>query len=179
MQVIYAPEKRTKHLTDVYCFLAGGITNCYNWQDEVIAELKKLEEEDAEDYDGPMELIVFNPRRPNFPIDDPDAAEEQIKWEFDNLQACDIFSMYFCGGESDQPICMYELGRNIQLWSGYDDPEQHIAVSVEKGYKRFNDVKIQCKLADENALLWLATENVTPKSHAESIWYCFKSLRQE
>ena len=166
MKIITAPEKYERHLSDIFCFLAGGITNCYKWQDEVIEALKQLEKKDSEDYDGCNKLVVFNPRRENFPINDPKAAEEQIAWEYNAIEKCDIFSMYFCGGESDQPICMYEFGRQLLQKSFELEPQHHLAVSVEKGYKRFNDVVIQSKLADPDAALWLETEDVTPKSHA-------------
>ena len=93
--------------------------------------------------------MVFNPRRKDFPINDPNAAEEQIKWEFNMLEQCDIFSIYFCAGESDQPICMYELGRNIcRMQMRFPTNwEMHLAVTVEKGYKREKDVNIQTSLA--------------------------------
>ena len=136
---------------EVRCFLAGGITGCPDWQSKVIEELIRLDEEDqgckdkiAKDYT----LVLFNPRRENFPIDDPTAARNQITWEFDNLETSDIFSMYFCAGESDQPICMYELGRNVAQFSGiYDNPLDYICIAVENGYKRKQDVDIQMELA--------------------------------
>ena len=58
-------------------------------------------------------LYLLNPRREDW-IEEPGAAERQIEWEFDMIERCDVFTMYFAGGESDQPICMYELGRNIE-----------------------------------------------------------------
>ena len=91
-----------------FCFLAGGITDCSNWQKTVINFLK--ERENCMTLDN---LVLFNPRRDNFPIDDPSAADKQIEWEYDWLGMSDIFSIYFDGGNSDQPICMYELGRYL------------------------------------------------------------------
>ena len=88
-----------------YVFLAGGITNCPEWQVEVIDKLKDF-----------SKGTLLNPRRKNFPINDPNASREQIEWEFNAISNCDIFSMWFCKGESDQPICMYELGRNLTLF---------------------------------------------------------------
>jgi hypothetical protein len=106
MKVITAIDEynERKQENDVFCFLAGGITNCAEWQDAVLDLLK-----DEDDH-----LIIFNPRRKKFPINDPTASFEQIKWEFDHLMNCDIFSMYFDGTEqSDQPICFYELGKYL------------------------------------------------------------------
>jgi hypothetical protein len=42
-------------------FLAGGITGCKNWSKIVVDGLKDLD------------IIVFNPRRENFPIKNPNA----------------------------------------------------------------------------------------------------------
>ena len=106
MRIITAPEPLDINDDDVVVFLAGGITNCPNWQKEVIELLQRA----VSRYSN---LVILNPRRDNFPIDDLNAAEEQITWEFNALERCTVFSMYFSDGDSDQPICMYELGRNI------------------------------------------------------------------
>ena len=144
MKVITAPEHYDLQPGEISVFLAGGITNCEDWQTEVIKLLQK------NNYPTDIEnLVIFNPRRENFPINDPNAAQEQIEWEFNALEKCDIFSMYFSGGDSDQPICMYEIGRNIvrmQMKHPLDWMER-IIITVEKGYKREQDVRIQTQLA--------------------------------
>ena len=101
-------------------------------------------------YPGKLDnLVVFNPRRENFPIDDPNAAYEQIAWEFNWLQKMDVFTMYFSEGDSDQPICLYELGRNIMTMMQRfpNDYAERIVVSYDKNYRRAQDVKIQTDLA--------------------------------
>ena len=98
-QIITAPNIEVPKFTSV--FLAGGITNCKEWQKEVIERLQ---------YD---KVSIFNPRQEHFDISDKNASYKQILWEFERLEKMDIFSMYFCNDNSDQPICMYELGRNI------------------------------------------------------------------
>ena len=170
MKLITAIEHYEKHPDDILCFLAGGITQCSDWQSEVIKELKKY---DAE------HLVVFNPRRENFPIHDPNASEEQIKWEFEQLQRMDIFSMYFCNSKSVQPICMYELGRNLVGMEHRfpDDFTDRIVVSVEKGYSREQDVRIQTKLAiPYDTPLFL---NVSPKTHAKIIHFIYEKLIED
>jgi len=170
MKVITAPEQYEKQEGDVLLFLAGGITNCPNWQKEVIALLEKV---------NPSDLVVFNPRRDNFPIHDPNAAKEQITWEFKYLNMADIFTMYFCSGESDQPICMYELGRHLHRISeenGWDNVIDHTVVSVEDGYKRKNDVIIQTSLALERPVEFVST-GATPFRHAEDILMTYLSLK--
>ena len=120
-----------------HIFLAGGITNCKDWQKIVIEKM--------EDYD----VVLYNPRRENFDITNPSATEDQIKWEFDCLENCDIFTMYFCRSESDQPICMYELGRNIvRMQQRFpEDWFKRIIITIESGYSRESDVINQVKLA--------------------------------
>ena len=154
MKVITAPLQPVLEENDISCFLAGGITGCWNWQEKVI--------ECLEQYKGTENLIIFNPRRETFDVTNQDAAFEQIKWEFDALQKADIFSMYFCGGESDHPICMYELGRNLMAKT-YDD----VVVSIEPGYRRAQDVIIQMELALNGKNQ--AHVYATPESHASEI----------
>lgn len=163
MKVITAIEEYKKESYEVSCFLAGGISKCWEWQDAVIKYLKEI------DSKRPMhDLVLFNPRRANFPINDPNASEEQICWEFKNLQEMDIFSMYFCGNtESDQPICFYELGRNLNIMnerylsnSGTTQkypmiitavsPSITCIVTCESDFRRIKDVDIQTKLAIGN-----------------------------
>lgn len=169
MKVITAPQDYEPQEHDIRCFLAGGITNCHDWQKEVIEYLQ---------YVNPGNLIIFNPRRENFPINDPNAAKEQITWEFENLNKADIFSMYFCSGESDQPICMYELGRHLErMLKDYPFIEifDRIVVSVEDGYRRKNDVIIQTELAFGSRLAFeypddcFVTTHATPFDHAGEI----------
>ena len=141
MKLITAPEIYTPKEGEYAVFLAGGITGCHDWQSRVINYLKDFHHTDN--------LVIFNPRRDNFPIDDPNAVEEQIKWEFDHIEKSDLFTMYFCNSESDQPICMYELGRNLVRWQERfpEDYHMRIIISIETGYKRTKDVEIQSKLA--------------------------------
>lgn len=165
MKIITAPEIY-KNDSNIACFLAGGITNCLNWQDEVIKNIKEYSSSENIDL---KYLDIYNPRRANFPIDNPNAAQEQIEWEFKYLEKCDIFSMYFCNAPSDQPICMYELGRNIsEIRNEYMGTWGHrIIVSVEKGYKREQDVLIQTRLATNNIIKPFSY--ATPMSHAIAI----------
>jgi hypothetical protein len=135
MRVIEAPNE----LFDVprpAIFLAGGITGCPDWQKTVI--------------DGLSDInfgCLLNPRRANFPIENPNAAREQITWEFVALHKADVFSMWFCNTTSDQPICFYELGRYVALRQ-VSNQLNHVLVGVEKGFKRSQDVYIQTELVD-------------------------------
>jgi len=110
-------------------FLAGGITNCPDWQKEIIEKLENF-----------PNLTIYNPRRANFPIEDPHAAEEQITWEFNKLQSSDMIIFWFSRG-SLNPIVLYELG----MWGNSGD--KPILIGIDPEYERHQDVIIQTKLA--------------------------------
>ena len=144
-------------------FLAGEITNCKEWQKAVIEE---LEFED---------ISIFNPRQEHFDVSDKSASYKQILWEFERLEKIDIFSMYYCNDNSDQPICMYELGRNIVRMQNRfpSDWDKRIIISVEDGYRRKADVLIQTELATQNKVF--VDDNATPDLHAQ---YIKKAIRK-
>jgi hypothetical protein len=110
-------------------FLAGGITNCPDWQAILLEDIKEL-----------PNLTIYNPRRKNFPIGDPKAAEAQITWEFIHLLNADIILFWFAQG-SLNPIVLFELGR---YGLSSDRP---IIIGVDPQYERKQDVVIQTKLS--------------------------------
>lgn len=131
-RVFVAPEKCASD--GIKLFLAGGITGCPNWQKDAISYL--------EDTD----LILLNPRRDNFPIHDPNAAFEQILWEYEHLRLADAILFWF-PKETLCPIVLYELG----AWSMTQKP---IFVGVHEDYARKNDVVIQTSLARPEVYVW-------------------------
>ncbi len=130
MKYIESPERiempRSMRYEGDSLFLAGGITGTYDWQQLVKRYLKDVD------------IILFNPRRKDFPINDPTAAEAQIRWEFEHLRKASIILFWF-PEETLCPIVLYELG----AWSMTD---KKIFVGVHPGYKRKRDVEIQTKL---------------------------------
>lgn len=144
-------------------FLAGGITGCPDWQTELIAALSEMASEFNRDgegskYDLNIDLAILNPRRVDFPIDDPSAAEAQIRWEVFAMQQADIISFWF-PHETLCPITLFEYGRHIQ------DFDTDLAVGVHPDYKRRRDVEIQ------TSLLRGSTEVVTSVPMlARNIW---------
>lgn len=172
MRIITAPNYYEPLPRDISVFLAGGITNCPDWQQKI---LKQLEDNYA--YDS---LVVFNPRRENFPIGDKTAAYTQIAWEFEMLEKCDIFSMYFSSGDSDQPICMYELGRNIlRIQTRFPtDWQDRIVISTEDGYRRKQDVLIQTGLATQDKVFvnTQISSQICLAEHADNIVMAYKNL---
>jgi hypothetical protein len=108
-------------------FLAGGISNCSDWQSEVIAKLA----------DKDVQLI--NPRRDDFDITNPDMSVEQICWEWEHLHAADAIIFYFAP-ETVCPITLYELGVHATNLTD-------IFVTCHPDYVRKLDVEIQLSLA--------------------------------
>lgn len=86
------------------------------------------------------------------------------------MEQMDIFSMYFCNDNSTQPICMYELGRNIvRMQNRFPfDWEKRIVISIEDGYIRTQDVLIQTHLST-NGKIFVETNNTCPSTHAQYI----------
>lgn len=132
--IIEAPKEiysiQNKHNLKV--FLAGGISNCPNWQEEMIDLIDRYY------YDN--ELTIYNPRRKKFPMDDPNAAEEQITWEYEHLKEADIIIFWFSRG-SLNPIVLYELGQ----WG--NSGNKPIIIGIDPEYERAQDVIIQTSLS--------------------------------
>lgn len=114
-------------------FLAGGITGCPDWQREMRGLLCE------------SGLAILNPRRRDFPIGDPDAARKQIEWEHRHLRKADLILFWFCAATLN-PIVLYELG----AWSMTRKP---IAIGIEPGYARSQDVIIQTGLTRPDVLI--------------------------
>lgn len=162
-QILTAPNKDDAEYTSV--FLAGGISNCKEWQEEVIDYLKD------------EEVSLFNPRQEHFDVSDKSASRKQIKWEFERLEQMDVFSMYFCNDKSDQPICMYELGRNIVRMQNRfpSDWQNRIIISVEMGYRRAEDVLIQTELCAPCLFVDMVG---SPEHHAQAIRKAVRKLQE-
>ena len=128
-------------------FLAGGITNCPDWQKDMLHLL------------ADQSILIYSPRRKNFPIHNPNAAYEQIKWEFDYLAKADVISFWFCK-EIMCPIVLYELGR----WA---NTKKKIFVGVDPLYPRRQDVEIQLQLARPDIEIVYDINSLVDKIKAE------------
>lgn len=107
-------------------FLAGGISNCRNWQKEFVELLKKTN------------LVLLNPRRKFFDVNQKDIETEQIKWEFKHLEKASAISFWF-SSETLCPITLYELGKQTVL-------NKPIFIGIDPKYSRIKDVEIQTSL---------------------------------
>ncbi len=128
-------------------FLAGGITGCPDWQ-QVMLDLL-----------ADMPLVVFNPRRANFPLHDPNAAEAQIKWEHGYLRKASAILFWFpC--ETLCPITLYELG----AWTVLPKP---IFIGAHPDYQRKQDIEIQTALVRPEVRLALSLEALAQQIRSE------------
>lgn len=120
----------------VKVFLAGGISNCPNWQEKISEYLEKHLQGLSKDY------LIINPRRDNFDVKDASAAEAQIKWEHEMLERSDVILFWF-PKDTLCPITLYELGN-------YTEKNKHLIIGVDPDYKRKEDVIIQTQLRRAN-----------------------------
>lgn len=111
-------------------FMAGGITGCWDWQQALVDELDSRE--------TPVKIV--NPRRMDWPDDDSEAAEFQIKWEHKMLAKADIISFWF-PKDTLCPITLFELGKHM---------DREPIIGIEPGYAREFDIRTQlaCEYGD-------------------------------
>lgn len=124
MKYIECPDKFNGDEKSV--FLAGGITGCLNWQNEMANLLK---EED---------ITLVNPRRKDYSADELGIEKKQITWEHEHLKKTEAILFWF-PPETNCPITLYELG----AWSMTGKP---VFIGLDPEYARKIDVEIQTKL---------------------------------
>jgi len=123
MKVYTSPEIIN---TNPDLFLAGGISNCPLWQDEIIGLLEDLD------------ITVTNPRRNELITLEGEIARVQISWEFEALELSGAILFWF-PKETLCPITLLELGKMMMK----DKP---LFVGVHPEYKRAFDVEFQLSL---------------------------------
>ncbi len=109
-------------------FLAGGISNCPDWQQEISDYLQKHH----------LNAVVVNPRRKNFPMGNIAEGIKQIEWEAKYLKKAHTISFWF-PAETMCPITLFELGS----WSMTD---KKIFVGFHQFYPRRLDLQVQIPL---------------------------------
>lgn len=78
-------------------FLAGGISDCENWQSQVVRGLEHID------------ATVLNPRRVSFPVNDNSEHQKQIEWEYRHLRRATLVAFWF-PPQTLCPIALFELG---------------------------------------------------------------------
>lgn len=147
-----APEVSVVDGTKPSVFLAGGITNCPDWQSGVIKEL--LSE---------TNLNVFSPRRANWNFGN--LAEEdtiQIHWEHEHLDKADIH-LYWFPEETLCPIVLFELGKYLR--SG-----KPLYIGCHPNYQRRRDVEIQSRIEHPNIVIYDNLEDMVSKMIKNHSW---------
>tara|TARA_Y100000034_G_scaffold103692_1_gene129570 strand:- start:41647 stop:42249 length:603 start_codon:yes stop_codon:yes gene_type:complete len=127
MNYIEAPDLWDGNGTGI--FLGGGITDCPDWQSNLTKRFA------AEFINEPV--TILNPRRANFPIDDPQASHRQIKWEYEHLELATAIIFWF-SPPTLNPIVLFEFGK-------YMNRGRPLFVGCDPEYARISDVTIQCE----------------------------------
>lgn len=126
-EVIYAPNEINKRSFSV--FLCGSIDQgkAKDWQQEIE---DKLKDED---------VILFNPRRPDWDssweesITNPQ-FREQVEWELNALEEADMIVVYF-DPKGKAPITLMELGLH---------KDDKMVVCCPNGYHKKGNVDVVC-----------------------------------
>ena len=111
-------------------FIAGGISNCSDWQAEMVARM------DHARFD------VINPRRYEGLAKDGDEAAKQIRWEhhaLDRVSAC----IFWFPSETLCPITLFELGKMLVLCRQH---RVELAIGWHRDYQRGFDLDVQIGL---------------------------------
>jgi hypothetical protein len=129
MRVI-SPDNRGLHeiVPSVDLFLAGGITNCPDWQAEALALLRD------------QDIAVANPRRKRALALQGKGATHQIEWEYGYLKRARVVLFWF-PKESLCPIALFELGKELESGS-------RVVIGVHPEYSRRFDVITQVRCYD-------------------------------
>jgi hypothetical protein len=133
----YFVDPRGEILSEKCVFLAGSITGAENWQ--IHAKELLL-----------PHYHVINPRRAEFDVTNPAMEDEQICWEFKQLNWCGNILFWF-SGETLAPIALLEYGKILTRLSA--GVKTRVAVGVHPDYKRKNDVIIQTRLERPNLIV--------------------------
>jgi hypothetical protein len=111
-------------------FLAGGISGCERWHDHAVQVLR----------DSGVPMVVLNPNRTDFPIHDPDAGPEQVRWEQHHLFLPQVITlMWFPASDpqvTTQPIAQFEFGQALA-----SRPDR-LLVGADPDYPRARDVRL-------------------------------------
>jgi hypothetical protein len=127
MRYIECPAEANPQPFEQSLFLAGGISNCPDWQTELTSMLEHTN------------WLIINPRRKDFDVANPNMTEEQILWEHRHLRLASAIAFWF-PPQTLCPITLYELG----TWSMTSKP---LFIGVDPRYQRRLDVMIQTRLA--------------------------------
>lgn len=110
-------------------FMGGGISNCPDWQAEMVQILN----------DQGSDLALINPRSAHFDVKTKSRTLDQIKWEYLMLRRADGIMFWFAQ-ETIQPIVLFELGSHLMV------PGKPIFIGMHPEYQRRIDVEVQTSI---------------------------------
>ena len=117
-------ERPYKQSPPVEVFLAGGIPGCPDWQKEFIDKFREILYKDN--------VIIYNPRLPEFVDTSDKALQKQIKWEHEALGYAQ-FVVFWFPKESVCPTTLFELGHVL---GRKDGPKIIVGVHPEYSHRR-------------------------------------------
>jgi len=122
--------------TEVTVFLAGGISNCPDWQKQLTSLIRTR-------FGDPDDLLIYNPRRALY-HDNSDIAKQQITWERKHLKLSHIILFWFpC--ETLCPITLFEYGYWLAVSEVQNKPR--LLVGCHPEYARRLDLEVQTSLS--------------------------------
>lgn len=132
--IIVSPDLVNEKSGNKKIFLAGGISNCPDWQDYVANELKKKLKN----------VDIINPRRKIWDDERKDSSVslDQIVWEKNYIDSADYILFYF-PKDTLCPITLFELGAALYT-------KRIVSIGIEPGYQREFDIRTQVGLVDES-----------------------------
>lgn len=130
---IQAPDDVSQATLKHRIFLAGGISNCPVWQDEIVKIV------DTKTHD------LINPRRQGAFENYGDIAAEQIAWEHNALSHVNAVLFWF-PSETLCPITLFELGKQLGLVGDEECGVRPLIIGWHPEYKRGFDLEQQIML---------------------------------
>lgn len=130
-----APEVNSEdEYSGLNVFLAGGIKDCPDWQTDFAKKVLDIR----------SNIRVYNPRRPKFDDTSDAMLKEQISWEYEAINRCEMILFWF-PKEGQCMTTLYELGRcEEKLRDG------EAFVGIEDGYVMKNHVIKQLQMIDSD-----------------------------
>ena len=130
MMLYRSPDRLPARFANSSVFIAGGISNCPDWQSEMVGLTNTAMHD------------VVNPRRVGGFDRTGDTAEEQITWEHRALGMVDSCIFWF-PKETLCPITLFELGKMLHRSSQRD---MRLAIGWHPDYQRAFDLRVQIDL---------------------------------
>lgn len=143
MNLVVAPNP-VPQMADL--FLAGGISNCPDWQSAVVSLLQQFD------------MTVLNPRRPGHLVSEE--AENQIVWEWEAFKRTRTVLFWF-PEETLCPITLFELGTFMPT-------NMPLFIGTHPNYSRRLDVVTQVRLARPDLVVH---DNLMDTVNAAVLWH--------